>query len=55
MITIKKLIELLGIYDENSEVILPDGSEIKHIGMCFIPNSRYKVILANDKKDLDKF
>lgn len=51
MITIKKLIELLGIYDENSEVILPDGSEIKHIGMCDISNDGYKVVLANDRND----
>ena len=51
MITIKRLIELLNIYDQNSEVVLPDGSEIKHIGMSFISNGKYKVILANDKND----
>lgn len=49
MITVKKLIEFLSQYNENAEVILPNGDEIKHVGMAKISKGNYCVILANDK------
>lgn len=49
MITVKQLKEFLNDYSDDVEVVLPDGSEIKHVGMLFADNGGYKVILANDK------
>lgn len=48
MLTVKILKEILEDYSDETEVVLPDGSEIKHVGMLFADN-RYKVILAYDK------
>lgn len=49
MVTVKKLIELLQDYNPDAEVILPNGEEIKHIGMANISKNSYDVILAHDK------
>lgn len=49
MITVKKLIELLQVYDPNAEVVLPNGDEIKHIGVANISPEGYDVVLAHDK------
>lgn len=51
MITVKQLIEFLKDYKEDAEVILPDGSEIKHVGMARINKGKYCVILANNQKN----
>lgn len=54
MLKVKQLKEFLNDYSDETEVVLPDGSEIKHVGMLLTDNG-YKVILANDKDNRIKF
>lgn len=51
MLKVKDLKKFLNDYNDESEVILPDGSEIKHIGMARITNEGYCVILATNNKN----
>ena len=44
----KQLREFLKDYDDNADVILGDGSEIKHIGMTRITTKGYSVVLATE-------
>lgn len=51
MITVKKLIEILQTYNSESEVILPDGKEIKLIRNVHVPSKGSCIVLANGKND----
>lgn len=51
MLKVKDLKKFLNDYDDEAEVILPDGSEIKHVGMARITLQGYSVILATNKKN----
>lgn len=51
MLTIGDAIKFLSDYRKDAELVLPDGSDIKHIGMLFTDDSPigYKVILAHER------
>lgn len=51
MLKVKDLKKFLEDYNDESEVILPDGSEIKHVGMARITKDGYCVILATNEKN----
>ena len=51
MLKVKDLKKFLDKYNDEAEVILPDGSEIKHVGMARINKGSYCVILATDENN----
>lgn len=51
MLKVKDLKRFLNDYNDEAEVILPNGEEIRHVGMARINKDGYCVILANNKED----
>lgn len=51
MLKVKDLKRFLNNYNDEAEVILPNGAEIRHVGMAKITKDGYCVVLANSETD----